>query len=79
LSEDQQVNLFTDPETLSKVLRYHIVRGQYTADNLLDRLFLKTLEGERLRVWSTISEVRLGERNPYLQGCPQQHHFVDQP
>jgi uncharacterized surface protein with fasciclin (FAS1) repeats len=62
LSDDQQAKLFADPEKLSKVLKYHIVPGYYTANDLLDRLFLKTLEGQRLRVWSDISEVPLGER-----------------
>lgn len=62
LSSDQQANLFADPEKLSRVLRYHIVPGSYTANDLLDRLFLKTLEGQRLRVWSDISEVPLGEK-----------------
>jgi len=63
LSDDQQANLFADPGTLAKVLKYHIVPGYYTADNLLDRLFLKTLEGQRLRVWSDVSEVPLGEED----------------
>jgi uncharacterized surface protein with fasciclin (FAS1) repeats len=62
LSGDQQSKLFADPEKLAKVLKYHIVPGYYTANDLLDRLFLKTLEGQRLRVWSDISEVPLGER-----------------
>ena len=35
--------------------------GYLTADDLLDRLFLKTLVGQRLKVWSDISEVLLGE------------------
>jgi uncharacterized surface protein with fasciclin (FAS1) repeats len=61
LSSDQQANLFADPEKLARVLKYHIVPGSYTADDLLDRLFLKTLEGQRLRVWSDISMVPLGE------------------
>jgi uncharacterized surface protein with fasciclin (FAS1) repeats len=61
LSADQQTNLFADPGKLAKVLKYHIVQGYYTADDLLDRLFLKTLEGQRLRVWSDVSEVPLGE------------------
>ena len=45
LSSDQQANLFADPEKLARVLKYHIVPGYYTADDLLDRLFLKTLGG----------------------------------
>ena len=60
LSSDQQANLFADPEKLARVLKYHIVPGYYTADDLLDRLFLKTLGWERLRVWSDISMLPLG-------------------
>jgi uncharacterized surface protein with fasciclin (FAS1) repeats len=61
LSADQQANLFADPEKLARVLKYHIVPGYYNADDLLDRLFLKTLGGQRFRVWSDISMVPLGE------------------
>ena len=60
LSSDQQANLYADPEKLARVLKYHIVPGYYNADDLLDRLFLKTLQGQRLRVWSDVSEVPLG-------------------
>ncbi len=62
LSSDQQANLFADSEKLAKVLKYHIVPGYYNADDLLDRLFLKTLGGPRLRVWSDVSMVPLGEQ-----------------
>ena len=68
LSDDQQANLFADPGKLAKVFKYHIVPGYYTADDLLDRLFLKTLEGQRLRVWSDISEVPLGEEEIETNG-----------
>jgi uncharacterized surface protein with fasciclin (FAS1) repeats len=68
LSGEQQANLFADLEKLSKVLRYHIVPGYFTADDLLDRLFLKTLEGQRLRVWSDVSEVPLGEKEIDTRG-----------
>ena len=61
LSNDQQDKLFADPGKMAKVLKYHVVPGYYSADDLLDRLFLKTLEGQRLRVWSDVSEVPLGE------------------
>ena len=61
LSGEQQANLFADPGKLARVVKYHIVPGYFTADDLLDRLFLKTLEGPRLRVWSDISETPLGE------------------
>src|SRR6266536_194384 len=60
--------LFDDPEKLARVLKYHIVPGYYSADDLLDRLFLKTLEGQRLRVWSDVSEVPLGEQDIAVGG-----------
>ena len=68
LSNDQQARLFADPGKLAKVVKYHIVPGYYSADDLLDRLFLKTLEGQRLRVWSDVSEVPLGEQESYTGG-----------
>src|SRR5439155_17768754 len=61
LSDEQRATLYADTETLARVLKYHIVPGYYSADALLDRLFLKTLEGQRLRVWSDVSEIPLGE------------------
>ena len=61
LSSDQQADLFADPGKLAKVVKYHIVPGYLTADDLLDRVFLKTLEGPRLQVWSDISETPLGD------------------
>ena len=68
LSGDRQANLFADPGKLAKVVKYHIVPGYFTADDLLDRLFLKTLEGQRLRVWSDVSEVPLGEEDTDIDG-----------
>ena len=68
LSSGQQANLLTDPGKLAKVMKYHVVPGLYTADDMLDRLFLKTLEGQRLRVWSDISEVPLGEEEVEASG-----------
>ena len=61
LSDDQQADMIADPGKLARVLKYHIVPGYYSADDLLDRFFLKTLEGQRLRVWSDVSEVPVGE------------------
>jgi uncharacterized surface protein with fasciclin (FAS1) repeats len=61
LSGDQQADLFTDPGKLAKVDKYHIVPEYLTADDLLDRHFLKTLEGQRLIVRSDVSQTELGE------------------
>jgi len=68
LSDDQQADMIEVPGKLARVLKYHIVTGYYTADDLLDRLFLKTLEGQRLRVWSDVSAIPLGEKEAYTGG-----------
>src|SRR5947209_20408528 len=68
LSDDQQSDMLADPGKLARVLKYHIVPGYYTADDLLDRLLLKTLEGQRLRVWSDVSEIPLGEEDIATDG-----------
>jgi uncharacterized surface protein with fasciclin (FAS1) repeats len=60
LTYDQQANLFADPEKLSRVLKYHIVPGYYTANDLLDRLFLKTLEGRAFASGRTSQRFRWG-------------------
>jgi uncharacterized surface protein with fasciclin (FAS1) repeats len=61
LSVDQQNKLLGDPGKLTKLVKYHIVPGLYTAYDMLDQIFLKTLEGPRLRVWADIYETPLGE------------------
>jgi uncharacterized surface protein with fasciclin (FAS1) repeats len=76
-SGDPQADLFADPGKLARVTRYHIVQGYFTADDLLDRLFLKTLEGPRLRVWSDISEVPLGEEAKTISGDALNYVYRD--
>jgi uncharacterized surface protein with fasciclin (FAS1) repeats len=61
LTDDAQEDLLEDPGKLTKLLKYHIVPGLYTAYDLLDYVFLKTLEGQRLRVWADVYETPLGE------------------
>jgi uncharacterized surface protein with fasciclin (FAS1) repeats len=62
LSANQQADLLDDLGKLAKVMRYHVVPGLYTADDMLDHIFLKTLEGPRLKVWADIYETPLGEK-----------------
>jgi hypothetical protein len=38
-----------------------VVPGLYSADDMLDHIFLKTLDGPRLRVWADIYETPLDE------------------
>lgn len=61
LSADQDSHLLDDPDKLARVMKYHVVPGLYTADDMLDRIFLKTLDGPRLRVWADIYDTLLGE------------------
>ena len=60
LSDDQQANLLKDPDKLAKVMKYHVVPGRYSAVDLFDHIFLKTLDGPRLRVWADIYDTPLG-------------------
>jgi uncharacterized surface protein with fasciclin (FAS1) repeats len=61
LTNEEQTDLFGDPEKLTRVITYHIMPGYYTVDDLLDYLFLKTMEGQRIRVWSRMWEALLVE------------------
>ena len=68
LSADQQAKLLGDPGKLAKVMKYHVVPGLYRADDMLDRIFLKTLDGPRLRVWADIYEMPLGIEEVAMSG-----------
>lgn len=76
LSDDQQNKLLGDPGKLTKLLKYHIVPGLYTAEDMLDHIFLKTLEGQRLRVWADIYETPLGEET-IVTGSDAYGYIVD--
>lgn len=44
-----------DQAKLTKIMKYHIIPGFFTTNDMLDRVFLKTLEGQRLVLDSLIS------------------------
>lgn len=46
-----------DRAKLTKALSFTIVPGRYSASDLLDRHFIKTLEGQRLRIGSRLDDV----------------------
>jgi uncharacterized surface protein with fasciclin (FAS1) repeats len=54
---DKRQKALSRGEKLTKVMQYHIVPGFYTTNDLLDHLFLKTLEGQRLMLDSMISQL----------------------
>ena len=71
----KQDELLANEEKLTKVMRYHIVPGFYTTNDLLDRLFLKTLEGQRLRIDSLIAA--LPEREMVTVGTDEYRFMIE--
>jgi uncharacterized surface protein with fasciclin (FAS1) repeats len=59
MKAEQVESLFEDYYNMSKLVKYHIALGIYRTTDLLDRIFLKTLEGRRL----TIASSATGERD----------------
>src|SRR5579864_448716 len=55
MKDEMRDDLFNDYYNLSKVVKYHIVKGVYQAADLLDVIFLKTMEGHRLFARSAAS------------------------
>src|SRR5438876_8569706 len=66
-------DLFNDYYNLSKVVKYHVVMGVYQADDLLDVIFLKTMEGQRLMARSSASIVPDSEK---LEEGSDAHSYV---
>ena len=53
--------LLQEPERLKDVLSYHIVSGMFTTADLLDRRFLKTLQGQRLTIEVSLTVVEIDQ------------------
>ncbi len=53
MKADQVEGLFEDYYNMSKLVKYHIVLGIYRTTALLDMIFLKTMEGQRLTIASS--------------------------
>ncbi len=58
MKADQVEDLFADYDDMSKLVKYHIVLGIYRTTALLDVIFLKTLEGQRLTIASSATNER---------------------
>ena len=58
MKADQVEDLFEDYEDMSKLVKYHIVLGLYRTTALLDMIFLKTMEGQRLTIASSAANER---------------------
>lgn len=66
-------NVFSNSLNLSRVVKFHVVMGKYEATDLLDMIFLKTMEGQRLILRSSVlREVR----NEQLQDTSFAHSYA---
>ncbi len=73
MKAEKLVGLFEDYYNLNKVVKYHIVMGVYKAADLLDMTFLKTMEGQRLIIRSSVSAGPGGET---LEDGSDAHSYV---
>ena len=74
IKDEQLVGLFEAYYNMSKLVKYQIVLGLYRTTDLLDRIFLKTLEGQRL----TIESSATGERDTEtLEDGTDVHGYVE--
>ena len=48
LTKENRESLLNDPKRLAEVLKYHVVKGKYSAADLAERRSLVTLQGESL-------------------------------
>ena len=73
MHEDMLEDLFENRDDLDRVVKYHIVVGMYRAADLLNVVFLKTMEGQRLTVRSSASS---GPTSEALEDGSDAHSFV---
>lgn len=50
MTKEAREGLMNDPKRLKEVLKYHVVKGKYSAADLADRRSIKTLQGEDLMI-----------------------------
>jgi uncharacterized surface protein with fasciclin (FAS1) repeats len=73
MKAEMRENLFENYYNLSRVVKYHVVMGIYEATDLLDMIFLKTMEGQRLAIRSSaVREVT----NEQLENASYAHSYV---
>ncbi|ADI73866.1 beta-Ig-H3/fasciclin [Methanohalobium evestigatum Z-7303] len=60
LPEGTIENLLADEEQLTNVLTYHVVSGEYMANEVVEMESIETLQGSTLEITTTDSEVNIG-------------------
>ncbi len=66
-------DLFEDYYNLSKVVKYYVVMGVYKTADLLDVIFLRTMEGQRLTIRSSASA---GPDSEKLEDGSDAHSYI---
>jgi uncharacterized surface protein with fasciclin (FAS1) repeats len=73
MKSEFRADVFSNSYNLSRVVKYHVVLGHYSAEDLLDMLFLKTMEGQRLAIRSSaVREVS----NEQWENAAYAHNYV---
>jgi uncharacterized surface protein with fasciclin (FAS1) repeats len=73
MKAEEVESLFEDHYNMSKLVKYHIALGVFRTTDLLDRVFLKTMEGQRLIIDSSVTHERDTEN---LEDGTDAHGYV---
>jgi uncharacterized surface protein with fasciclin (FAS1) repeats len=73
MNDELRANVFNEYYNLSRVVKLHVVKGIYEATDLLDVIFLKTMEGQRLVVRSSVLHEVTNKR---LDNASYAHNYV---
>ncbi len=73
MKAEEREDLFGDDYNLNKAVKYHVVMGLYKAEDLLDRSFLKTMEGQGVVLRSSTLQQGTNEK---LEGGSDVHGYV---
>lgn len=65
-----------DPQKLAAVLRYHIVSGRETANDLTDGRTLTTLQGQQVTITRTGQQIRVNNATLTLDNVPANNGVV---
>ena len=82
LSDEMYASMFENVHQLTSILQCFMVPGVYTAVHLLDKISLKTLQGQRLFVRSALSDLSPDEepaedpRYFVVDGIPSQKLLI---
>jgi uncharacterized surface protein with fasciclin (FAS1) repeats len=76
MKADQVEGLFEDYYSMSKLVKYHIVMGIYRTTALLDMIFLKTMEGQRLIIESSATNKNKRDTETLADGTDAHGYVV---